>query len=552
MNRFLICSLTVILLACSGSSSIESSDSLTSSILSGTVKGLEGVLVLQNNVGEKITIAKNGAFDFPTILNPNSDFTLTVLEEPCAQRCTLDHTSGKVTSNGKINLSIDCESKSWTLPTSLADNISFSSSEVTGISVSMNQYGDSIVTWAQPDESGKNRLYKNEFRNRTWFSPSSITDSFSFIGGDAFEHASAINAQGDAFIGWLQSDGIFNQAYMAQYADDRWIYPASISDRMSIPGSDAISGTNAFVVRSNDQGDMVAAWIQKDGDDRQVFKSSYKDGVWTFPESISDNISPDEANDSIVNVDLALNQMGDYVIVWDQSDGSNNQIFKFEYRNGIASYPTSLSTNISKSGSSANNPKVAMDDAGNTIIVWYQYDAETGGHRQIFRSEYRDGSWNHPDSLTDNISANGLDAYYPAISMNNLGHAILVWKQEDSAGGHQQVYKKEFVGDVWESAVRISPSGTNTFKPVVSLDEQDNALISWKQESVDGSSIYHTMKSEYHAGHWTHPVSVTDQISPGSTGATTADIVANNCRMRMVWMQKNVDDVYQTFMAEYR
>lgn len=552
MNRFLVCSLTISLLACSGSSSIESPDALTSSILSGTIKGLEGVLVLQNNVGEKITISKNGTFDFTTILNPNSDFTLKVLEEPCAQRCTLDHTSGKVTSDGKINLSIDCGSKAWTLPNSLADNISFSSSEVTGISVAMNQYGDSIVTWAQPDATGQTRLYKTEYRNRSWLSPSSDTDYFSFVGGDALDHDTAINAQGETYIGWLQGDGIFNQAYIAQYLDDRWIYPSSISDRMSIPGSDVISGSNAFVVRANDKGDMVAAWIQEEGSDRQVFKSSYKDGVWTFPESIADNISPDEADDSISNVDLALNQNGDYVIVWDQSNGSDNQIFKFEYRNGIASYPTSLSTNISESGSSADNPKVAMDDEGNTIIVWYQYDAETGGHRQIFKSEYRDGNWNHPDSLTDNISANGLDAYYPAVAMNNLGHAILVWKQKDSVDGHQQVYKKEFVGGVWESAVQISPSGTNTYKPVVSLDEQDNALISWKQESVDGSNIFHMMKSEYRGGHWTHPSSVTDQISPGSTDTSTADVVANNCRMRMVWRQKNVDDVYQTFMAEYR
>jgi len=37
-------------------------------------------------------------------------------------------------------------------------------------------------------------------------------------------------------------------------------------------------------------------------------------------------------------------------------------------------------------GEFAGSPQVAMDDNGNAVIVWHQYDGITS---QIFKSEYR-------------------------------------------------------------------------------------------------------------------------------------------------------------------
>jgi hypothetical protein len=52
---------------------------------------------------------------------------------------------------------------------------------------------------------------------------------------------------------------------------------------------------------------------------------------------------------------------------------------------GTWTHPSGLSDNISPDGQGANEPQVAMDDNGNAIITWYQFD---GSDYQIFMSEY--------------------------------------------------------------------------------------------------------------------------------------------------------------------
>ncbi len=107
--------------------------------------------------------------------------------------------------------------------------------------------------------------------------------------------------------------------------------------------------------------------------------------TWTNPASLTDNISPDGQDAAYPQV--AMDDNGNAVIVWDQSDGINSQIFKSEYRNGAWTNPALLTDNISQDGQSADSPQVAMDNNGNAVIVWQQYDGN--GNNQIFKSEYR-------------------------------------------------------------------------------------------------------------------------------------------------------------------
>jgi hypothetical protein len=85
---------------------------------------------------------------------------------------------------------------------------------------------------------------------------------------------------------------------------------------------------------------------------------------------------------------LAINDNGEAVIVWPQSDGAKNQIFRSEYRNGLWADPKDLSDNISPNGEDATEPDVALNSSWNALIVWQQSD---GANSQIFLSEYRFG-----------------------------------------------------------------------------------------------------------------------------------------------------------------
>jgi hypothetical protein len=83
---------------------------------------------------------------------------------------------------------------------------------------------------------------------------------------------------------------------------------------------------------------------------------------------------------------VAMDNNGNAIIIWRQSDGSNYQVFKSEYRNGVWVHPASLADNISIDGYNADSPEVAMDDNGNAIIVYIQLD---GTVYRVFKSEFR-------------------------------------------------------------------------------------------------------------------------------------------------------------------
>jgi hypothetical protein len=85
------------------------------------------------------------------------------------------------------------------------------------------------------------------------------------------------------------------------------------------------------------------------------------------------------------------------------------------------------------------SPDVAMDNNGNAIIVWKQFD---GLHNQIFKSEYRSGLWTHPANLSDNISPDGTTCYYPEVAMDDNGNAIITWSQTD--GSYHRIFMSEY------------------------------------------------------------------------------------------------------------
>ncbi len=81
-----------------------------------------------------------------------------------------------------------------------------------------------------------------------------------------------------------------------------------------------------------------------------------------------------------------------------------------------------------------------MDDNGNALIVWAQYVGS--GIRQVFKSEYHNGSWTHPADLSDKMRPEGAHAVQPQVAMGNNGNAIIVWYQSD--GSNYQIFMSNY------------------------------------------------------------------------------------------------------------
>jgi hypothetical protein len=76
--------------------------------IGGTVSGLSGTLVLQNNGGDNLTLSHNGAFTFATPLTHGTSYAVTVLSKPSSQTCTVVNAAGTVTNDNVAHVSIAC------------------------------------------------------------------------------------------------------------------------------------------------------------------------------------------------------------------------------------------------------------------------------------------------------------------------------------------------------------------------------------------------------------------------------------------------------------
>ena len=126
-------------------------------------------------------------------------------------------------------------------------------------------------------------------------------------------------------------------------------------------------------------------------------------------------------------------------MVWEQKDGAGNwQIYKAELHGGSWTTPLSLADHLSVGGTNAHGPQVALNASGDAVVVWYQSDGSTD---QIYKAERHSGGWSVPISLADHLSVGGSDARTARVALNDDGETVVVWRQQD--GSNWQVYKAE-------------------------------------------------------------------------------------------------------------
>lgn len=74
--------------------------------IAGTLGGLIGTVVLQNNGGNNLTLSANGTFTFTVPVPHGSPYNVTVLAQPNGQTCTVTAGSGTATANvGNVGVS---------------------------------------------------------------------------------------------------------------------------------------------------------------------------------------------------------------------------------------------------------------------------------------------------------------------------------------------------------------------------------------------------------------------------------------------------------------
>gem|GEM_PF-1249474 len=84
--------------------------------IGGTISGLSGTVILQNNAGNDYSTSTNGSFIFGTQLNNSASYVVTILTQPTGQTCTISNGSGIVSSSNVTSVSVSCTTDTVTPP----------------------------------------------------------------------------------------------------------------------------------------------------------------------------------------------------------------------------------------------------------------------------------------------------------------------------------------------------------------------------------------------------------------------------------------------------
>jgi hypothetical protein len=105
-----IIGLATVLSGCGHGSSDTNTNTITVPLtysIGGSIAGLSGTIVLQNNGGDNLSLSNNGAFTFDITLQPNASYDVTIATQPANQVCSISNGSGTASAS-VMNVVVAC------------------------------------------------------------------------------------------------------------------------------------------------------------------------------------------------------------------------------------------------------------------------------------------------------------------------------------------------------------------------------------------------------------------------------------------------------------
>jgi hypothetical protein len=231
--------------------------------------------------------------------------------------------------------------------------------------IAMDASGNAVVVWYNfINARNMNDIWSNRYNATTglWGTAMLIETDDS---GNAYNFQVAMDASGNAVAVWSQKSGAWYNVYSNRYtaATGLWGTATLIETENS---GDALGAQVAM----DASGNAVAVWYQRDGTRENIWSNNYTaaTGLWGTAVLIEDNNTG-----AAYYPQIAMDASGNAVAVWRQSDGIRDNIWSNRYTAATGLWGTAELIEDNNTGS-AYYPQFAMDASGNAVAVWQQYD----------------------------------------------------------------------------------------------------------------------------------------------------------------------------------
>ncbi len=284
-----------------------------------------------------------------------------------------------------------------------------------GPTVAWDPNGDAIAVWSQHHDAG-GEIWSGRYTPGVgWAAPERVESGYARYKS---QRALVVDGAGNAVAVWSQGESRHYGLWANRYTPEAgWGAEQRI---------DAIDSLNAKYpsVAGDPGGNAVVVWSDQEpeGYRHHMWASRYSPGKgWGAPELIESFETSDASWPHV-----AMDPNGNAIAVWEQIFGTQSNIYanRYTYGSGWGIAAPIENEHISNDFS----PEVAMDDAGNAVVIWHRTQNYVyGDDRDIWVNRYTSalgwGTAKRIDTSEERRSS------YPGVAIDPDGRALACWQQ---------------------------------------------------------------------------------------------------------------------------
>jgi len=360
-------------------------------------------------------------------------------------------------------------------------DLSLPGADASGAQLAADLSGDAFAVWSWRDRGGIS-VIQAAVRQAS----SDVYASVGELSGSDM-HATdphvAVNEAGNAVAVWQDFKlGHHDVEAAAIHRDGTVVPQGEISDL----GVDADVASVAVARNGNVAGDAIAVWQQSSSAGTSVHAAERSGGA-TFVSLGQISTPVTGADDE--NPQVAIDDAGDAIIVWQHWDGTNFVIQAAMRRAGAASFSVlhpPVSVPSSQPQQDAFDPQAAVDPAGDAVAVWTRREGSTADEvTQAAELAHGAASFSAPQSL----SAPGQQSESPQVAIDQAGDAFGVWERFDTTGGAFVGIASLAAGASTSNVLELA-AGAASAGPDIASDPAGDAVAVWSGADGANSSIF--------------------------------------------------------------
>jgi hypothetical protein len=245
-----------------------------------------------------------------------------------------------------------------------------------------------------------------------------------------------------------------------------WTAASDLASTFGVSSSDARLGVDAT-------GNLMAIWSLFDGTNYRLQSARFTvaSNIWSVAANIP-GVGPNAEDEA-----LAVAPNGDAMVVWSEQGGSDERVHAIRYLAATGTW-SGVAT-ISPSGRDGDECDVAVDPAGNAIVIWTGSDG-TAEIIQAARYTRATDTWSIPTEL----SATGEDADDPLVAFDSAGNATAIWERETGSLDVVQATR-------WLAAAAAVTTPTNL---VASSIVGNTVTIAWNAPSAGATPTEYVLE----------------------------------------------------------